>query len=132
MTRRGFAALFCLSLIGAISGMPDLFRWFLQCKSPILIGIISDRRAYRYVSIQRTDFTIVLAGSNTVVHAMTAGSLRDKVPERVRFRYRPDLSDDVFLLDFETHPLWQVAICGFGAILFGTLLPKRDVRPTIK
>ena len=122
-----FLAIF---LVGILFFVSWLGQWTAR-DSPIVTGTIVSRKPITQWTVTRwatpngVDFTIELALDQidppTTVHAYTRGNLMDRIPNRVRFRYSGNPSQEVFLFEYEENPLWIAITCCAGAVILGFL-----------
>ena len=109
------------SVVGFGAGLMNVYNELSISGAPMVDGTIIRRTPYRLVSIPRMDMAIRIDGTTNVVHARIQKNTADRVPQKVRFRFREDFDREVILSEYERSSWWQVSICGAGIILFGTL-----------
>ena len=93
--------------------------------APIVTGHIVLRKPIREFSVPRADFTILIDGKGTEVHAHVQRYLMSKVPDRVSFHYSGDPARTVFLFEHENNPYLLVVLL-WGSAVFLLLLMVRS------
>ncbi len=101
---------------------------FTARNAPIVSGRIISREPIRQYSVPRVDFTILIEGTETKVHARAQRYLMDKVPDTVRFHYAGDPARDVFLHEHEEHPYWIALFCLSVAIILTFSMKSQRLR----
>ncbi len=71
---------------------------------PIVEGDIVEREKTNRV-LQGGRLSIRVAGTDTIVIANTNRTAMEKLPDRIRFHYSGNATDEVFIIG-EQHPLW--------------------------
>jgi hypothetical protein len=105
----------CGILLGSVFSIEALHVFAVR-NAPVVSGRIVSREPIKQYSVPRVDFTILIEGTDTKVHAHTQRYLINKIPDTVRFHYNGDPTREVFLFEHENNPYW-IFLFGWGVAL---------------